>query len=282
MYEALYYEKLEDKKVRCNLCPHHCIIKDGKIGICMGKENRRGVLYAKNYAQTTSIANDPIEKKPLYNFYPGTEILSISPNSCNLSCKFCQNWEISQMESPTQHLSPERAVEFAKKYKLAMRIVISPNDFELDVNKMSRAFVDDGVMINSGDTAWVLISTALVMMMTAPGLAFFYGGWVRKKNMLSVLMQCFMLMCIITLQWVIFGYSLSFGPDIKGIIGSLSWAGLHGVGRRLPDLLGSGLLVANPAKRGAVEDASDALPAAAWAGADGLRRLRRRAADPCP
>ena len=83
--------------------------------------------------------------------------------------------------------------------------------------------------INSGDTAWVLISSALVLLMT-PGLAFFYGGLVRKKNMLSVLMQCFMLMCIITLQWVIFGYSLSFGPDIKGLIGSLSWAGLHGVG----------------------------------------------------
>jgi Amt family ammonium transporter len=63
-----------------------------------------------------------------------------------------------------------------------------------------------------------------------PGLAFFYGGLVRKKNMLSVLMQCFMLMCIITLQWVLFGYSLSFGPDMKGMIGSLSWAGLHGVG----------------------------------------------------
>ena len=84
-------------------------------------------------------------------------------------------------------------------------------------------------VINTGDTAWVLISAALVFLMT-PGLAFFYGGLVRKKNMLSVLMQCFMLMCIITLQWVIFGYSLSFGPDIKGIIGSLSWAGLHGVG----------------------------------------------------
>jgi len=83
--------------------------------------------------------------------------------------------------------------------------------------------------INTGDTAWVLLSAALVFLMT-PGLAFFYGGLVRKKNMLSVLMQCFMLMCIITLQWVIFGYSLSFGPDIKGLIGSLSWAGLHGVG----------------------------------------------------
>jgi len=84
-------------------------------------------------------------------------------------------------------------------------------------------------VINTGDTAWVLLSAALVFLMT-PGLAFFYGGLVRKKNMLSVLMQCFMLMCIITLQWVIFGYSLSFGPDIKGLIGSLSWAGLHGVG----------------------------------------------------
>ena len=84
-------------------------------------------------------------------------------------------------------------------------------------------------VINTGDTAWVLLSAGLVFLMT-PGLAFFYGGLVRKKNMLSVLMQCFMLMCIITLQWVIFGYSLSFGPDIKGLIGSLSWAGLHGVG----------------------------------------------------
>ncbi|MFA7254958.1 MAG: ammonium transporter [Candidatus Omnitrophota bacterium] len=93
------------------------------------------------------------------------------------------------------------------------------------------AMAADGVVpaINTGDTAWVLMSAAFVFLMT-PGLAFFYGGLVRKKNMLSVLMQCFMLMCIITLQWVIFGYSLSFGPDIKGMIGSLSWAGLHGVG----------------------------------------------------
>jgi Amt family ammonium transporter len=84
-------------------------------------------------------------------------------------------------------------------------------------------------VVDTGDTAWVLLSAALVFLMT-PGLAFFYGGLVRKKNMLSVLMQCFMLMCIITLQWVIFGYSLSFGPDIKGMIRSLTWAGLHGVG----------------------------------------------------
>jgi Amt family ammonium transporter len=83
--------------------------------------------------------------------------------------------------------------------------------------------------VNGGDTAWVLISAGLVFLMT-PGLAFFYGGLVRKKNMLSVLMQCFMLMCLMTLQWVVVGYTLSFGPDLKGVIGSLSWAGLQGVG----------------------------------------------------
>lgn len=96
---------------------------------------------------------------------------------------------------------------------------------------MGMAFAEEaaGPTIDTGDTAWVLVSAALVLLMT-PGLAFFYGGLVRKKNVLSVLMQCFMLMCLITLQWVVFGYSLSFGPDVKGLIGNLSWAGLKGVG----------------------------------------------------
>ena len=83
--------------------------------------------------------------------------------------------------------------------------------------------------ISAGDTSWVLISAALVFLMT-PGLAFFYGGLVRKKNMLSILMQCFILICMVTLQWILFGYSLAFGPDVKGLIGSLGWAGLQGVG----------------------------------------------------
>src|SRR5664280_1079642 len=84
--------------------------------------------------------------------------------------------------------------------------------------------------MNSGDTAWVLMSSALVLLMTVPGLAFFYGGLVRRKNVLSILMQCFIILCVISLQWVLFGYSLAFGPDFHGIIGNLSWAGLKGVG----------------------------------------------------
>ena len=85
-------------------------------------------------------------------------------------------------------------------------------------------------MINSGDVAWVLISTALVMLMTFPGLALFYGGLVRRKNVLATIMQSFFVLCLISIQWVLFGYSLAFGPDKGHFIGSLAWMGLKGVG----------------------------------------------------
>ena len=83
--------------------------------------------------------------------------------------------------------------------------------------------------IDTGDTAWILVSTALVMLMT-PGLALFYGGMVRGKNVLGTIMQSFIAIAIISIQWILVGYSLSFGPDINGIIGSLDWIGLNGVG----------------------------------------------------
>ncbi len=83
--------------------------------------------------------------------------------------------------------------------------------------------------IDTGDTAWMLVSTALVMLMT-PGLALFYGGMVRRKNVLGTIMHSFIAIALVSLQWILIGYSLSFGPDIKGIIGNLSWAGLSGVG----------------------------------------------------
>jgi len=82
--------------------------------------------------------------------------------------------------------------------------------------------------VDTGDTAWVLMCSALVMFMT-PGLAFFYGGMVRKKNILSILMQCFIILCVVSIQWVLFGYSLSFAPA-KGFWGGFSWFGLNGVG----------------------------------------------------
>ena len=84
--------------------------------------------------------------------------------------------------------------------------------------------------IDKGDTAWMLTSSALVLMMTAPGLALFYGGMVRQKNALGTLMQSFIIMALISIQWVLWGYSLAFGPDKGGIIGGLEWVGLRGVG----------------------------------------------------
>jgi ammonium transporter, Amt family len=91
------------------------------------------------------------------------------------------------------------------------------------------AFADGPAKIDSGDTAFILISAALVMLMT-PGLALFYGGMVRGKNVLGTLMQSFVAIALISVQWILFGYSLAFGPDIGGVIGSLDWFGLNGVG----------------------------------------------------
>jgi len=91
------------------------------------------------------------------------------------------------------------------------------------------AFAAEESAINAGDTAWVMISTALVMLMT-PGLAFFYSGMVRKRNFLSTMMQSFLMLCLISLQWVLVGYTLAFGPDIGGVIGGLDFLGLLGVG----------------------------------------------------
>ena len=85
-------------------------------------------------------------------------------------------------------------------------------------------------MIDKGDTAWVLVCSALVLLMTVPGLALFYGGMVRQRNVLATLLQSFVVLCLISLQWVLFGYSLAFGPDRAGLIGGLEWAGLRGVG----------------------------------------------------
>src|SRR6059036_4145977 len=84
--------------------------------------------------------------------------------------------------------------------------------------------------IDKGDTAWMLTSSALVLLMTAPGLALFYGGMVRQKNALATIMQSFIILALISVQWVLWGYSLAFGPDKGGIVGGLEWIGLRGVG----------------------------------------------------
>jgi ammonium transporter, Amt family len=115
-----------------------------------------------------------------------------------------------------------------------IRIFISER--ALTTNRFVRfIFLKEGFMekIVGADVAWVLVATALVMMMT-PALAFFYGGLVRRKNVLSIMMHCFVILCVVGLMWAVFGYSMAFGPDKHGIIGGLDWAFLKGVGA-LPD-----------------------------------------------
>ena len=111
--EALYYEKLDGGRVRCKLCPHSCTIADGKTGLCRVRRNEGGTLYSLMYGQVTSVAMDPVEKKPLYHFYPGRAILSVGTVGCNLGCLFCQNYTISQMEAATRALTSEEVVQAA-------------------------------------------------------------------------------------------------------------------------------------------------------------------------
>ena len=113
MVKAKYWEKLDGKKVKCTLCPHSCVIPEGGKGICNIRENIDGELIAAGYGRTTSLAMDPIEKKPLFHFKPGSLILSVAPNGCNLKCRWCQNWQISQEVVPTRFIAPELLVDIA-------------------------------------------------------------------------------------------------------------------------------------------------------------------------
>ena len=99
--EAFLYETLEDKKVRCNLCSHRCVIKAGRKGICAVRENRAGVLHTLVFGKLIARHIDPIEKKPLYHFYPGSRSYSMATVGCNFKCRFCQNADIAQM--PADH-----------------------------------------------------------------------------------------------------------------------------------------------------------------------------------
>lgn len=113
MQKALYYEQLDEEKVWCHLCPQNCKINPGKNGICRARQNIGGVLYTLNYGQITSWGGDPIEKKPLYHFYPGSNIFSVGTFGCNFRCGFCQNWEIAQGDSAAREVTPEDLVEIA-------------------------------------------------------------------------------------------------------------------------------------------------------------------------
>jgi pyruvate formate lyase activating enzyme len=116
MHEAHLYQKLENNTVKCALCNHRCTIQESKHGICGVRLNENGVLYAGTYGKISSEAVDPIEKKPLFHYLPGTLSYSLGSIGCNFHCQHCQNWHISRAsfeDASLRSLSPEEGVRRA-------------------------------------------------------------------------------------------------------------------------------------------------------------------------
>ena len=117
--EAKFYQKLPNRKIKCNLCPRNCPVDDGERGHCGVRENRGGVFYSLVHSRVSAAHVDPIEKKPLFHYLPGTTAFSIATAGCNVHCKFCQNWNISQSrpeELPAEYAPPQHVAELALQF----------------------------------------------------------------------------------------------------------------------------------------------------------------------
>lgn len=155
MKEAMYYKKGDEKQVYCLLCPHYCKISEGKVGKCRVRKNIDGTLYAINYGKVTSYAYDPMEKKPLYHFHPGSTIFSVGSFGCNLACEFCQNWEIVHKESLLMEISDEDIISLGKA-KDSIGIAYTYNEpsiwFEyiLDISKKMKEEGLKNILVTNG------------------------------------------------------------------------------------------------------------------------------------
>ncbi len=156
--KARHWVKLENKKVRCTLCPHYCTLKNGERGKCRTRENRSGELYTLSYNHPVSINIDPIEKKPFFHFLPGTKSFSIATTGCPLRCKYCQNWEISQSNPEdlrSYFFTPFDIVKIAKKYKVSSIAFtysepVAFYEYMYDIAKFSKKRGIKPVMVSSG------------------------------------------------------------------------------------------------------------------------------------
>ncbi|MCQ2355296.1 MAG: radical SAM protein, partial [Clostridia bacterium] len=116
MHKALLFSPSEDDAVICRLCPRHCRIADGDRGFCGVRENSCGILYANSYGKLTAAGLDPVEKKPLYHYLPGTQTFSVSSYGCNLTCRHCQNYTLSQVRDMfASVVSPEDLMKEVRK-----------------------------------------------------------------------------------------------------------------------------------------------------------------------
>jgi pyruvate formate lyase activating enzyme len=156
MKEARYWERGEGDRVRCLLCPHGCRLKEGETGLCRVRRNVGGKLRSLNYGRVSSAHLDPIEKKPLFHFYPGSLILSLGTVGCNLACAFCQNWSISQAVAGTQRVSPEEALSLAKSEEGNLGISYTYNEpiiwyeFVLETAQLAHEVGLKNVLVTNG------------------------------------------------------------------------------------------------------------------------------------
>jgi len=128
MKEASFYEKQSGGAVLCRLCPHGCRIRTGGAGLCGARQNRDEILIAGSYGCITSLNLDPVEKKPLRRFYPGSMILSAGSYGCNMKCAYCQNHEISQAKPRTEYIAPDGLLKRAKSAKNNLGIALTYNE----------------------------------------------------------------------------------------------------------------------------------------------------------
>jgi pyruvate formate lyase activating enzyme len=155
---ARWWTRKGNDKILCSLCPRYCEIGEGKRGFCFIRQNIGGKLYSMGYGRPTGFAVDPIEKKPLNHFYPGSHILSFGTAGCNLGCKFCQNWSISKAALEDAHsifASPEDVVALAREYGLKS-IAYTYNDpvifgeYVIDISRIAREEGIKSVMVTAG------------------------------------------------------------------------------------------------------------------------------------
>jgi pyruvate formate lyase activating enzyme len=155
---ALWWEPAPNGKILCTLCPRYCTIGEGQSGFCFIRENIGNKLYSSGYGRPTGFAVDPIEKKPLNHFLPGSEILSFGTAGCNLGCKFCQNWSISKARLDSVgslEVSPEQVVMLAKREGVPS-IAFTYNDpvifgeYVIDISKIAREEGIRSVMVTAG------------------------------------------------------------------------------------------------------------------------------------
>lgn len=155
MRDALHYECLPNNAVRCRLCPRNCLVKEGGNGFCRARINKDGRLYSRIYGECSAIAMDPIEKKPLYHFFPGSYILSLGTVGCNFGCSFCQNYHISHHDAPTRRLSSEDAVDMANR-EGSIGIAYTYNEpliwyeYVLETARLARANGLKNVLVTNG------------------------------------------------------------------------------------------------------------------------------------